>query len=356
MLSTKEISVSDETVITKSSAEDFDFSSYSHAVIKPFVHGEGSLGLDKYGLVVFPNTHQTEPIGCVEQGGSIRYLTGLDEFAPSVLSIKDKKAKEARILQIRKTVAYVENVLNSNKLDVEDDMFWSKVQTLRPDNSKFWEGEDLRLELSNREIRLDPENNIMHLLLIHAIEAGGFSIVAKDWEDARRRRGSGNPPKFYLDREHLSVRTKISGKRLINKATTLLDELYDNDRDKLMLVCKVVDTYGHHYQYSTHLDVMYDAMDKWIRGEGIEKSKSKAAKLFIDACALDAKSLKLKALCKDAGFYKIIAAKTDGILYHMKSGSPVGRNMNEAAEFFGDPTNQDILGSLIKEVEKYWKA
>ena len=59
------------------------FSTAGRISIKPFVDSNiKNMGLETYGMVVFPGTVQREPMACLEQGGRVRYLNGLDEGAP----------------------------------------------------------------------------------------------------------------------------------------------------------------------------------------------------------------------------------------------------------------------------------
>jgi hypothetical protein len=150
--------------------------------IKPYVDRTVSnMGLEDYEMVVFPGTFQREPMACVEQNGRIRYLNGLDESAPEVKGMKDEKAKEAKIKEIRSIVAMLEFEKHYNTLDIEDPEFWNKVQTYKPNNTEFWSS--IVLECENKTIVLDPVNKTEDLLKVLAIEAGGFPLVAKSKED-----------------------------------------------------------------------------------------------------------------------------------------------------------------------------
>ena len=318
--------------------------------VQPFITNSVNMGLEKYKYVVYPGTFQTESITCIQDGELIRYVNGLNEMAPEIQGIRDKEKKKAAILDIRTKVAYLENRLKGNNLDVNDKDFWSKVLLLKPDNVKFWES--ITLDLGNDKIHLDPAKNPKDYIILLAIEAGGFSLIAKSWEDAR---SLAKPPKWYLDYEAITVKTRTEGKKLRNKALGLLDDLFGENVSKLMLVAKVTDAYGHQYNYKTPPDVLYENMDMWINGESGDKNMVRAAKSFIDNAELSPKELRLKALCRDAAFYKILAAKPDGQIYHMDTNIPVGRNMEEAQQFFGNPVNEELLGKLMEVVEGYWK-
>jgi len=97
-------------------------------------------------------------------------------------------------------------------------------------------------------------------------------------------------------------------------------------------------------------------MDKFITGLGVESNLKRAAQSFNDAAALDMETLKIKALIKDATFYKFIALKSDGFIHHVEKGAIMGRNVADCVEFLKNSLHEDILGDLLKKVERYWNA
>ena len=65
-------------------------------------------------------------------------------------------------------------------------------------------------------------------------------------------------------------------------------------------------------------------------------------------------TLKLKALVKDATFFRMITLKPDGMLYHSKSSTMLGRNIADVVMYLKNPLNEDILTKLLSEVESLW--
>ena len=184
-----------------------------------------------------------------------------------------------------------------------------------------------------------------------AIEAGGFDLIAKSWEDARSK---AKPPKFYLDKEVDTVSTRTEYKKLRNKATSILDKLFGKNPKKLMYIAKILDGSSTQYKNSTPPDTIYDNLDEFIQGNGVEGNKNRAAEHFISSTELDMETLKLKALVRDASFYKFIVNKPDGMIYHAKQSAMLGRNVSDVVEFLKNPLNEDILADLMAQVEKYW--
>lgn len=321
----------------------------SNIAIRPYFDPiVDNMGLQKYGLSLFDGAFHEETIACLEVNGIRRYITGLNEFAPEVKMLPLEE-QEAKIKQIRTVVAQLEKELAANVIDPKDENFWNKVKLLKPDNIEFWD--KIKVRCSNDPLHLDPERDPYDLIRLYAIEAGGFSIVAKSLEHARKM---PTPPKFYLDRVEDSASLNTEVKKLRNKALSELQKLFDKNTNKLFYVAKILDPNGAQYKKSTPNDIVYDNMDKYINGDLVDKNKKKTAQNFLDVSALDMETLKIRAIAKESHFYKFIATKADGFIYHMKTTTMMGRNISDVVEYLKNPLNEEILIDLTKAVEKYW--
>ena len=317
--------------------------------IKPYFNQMvENMGLEQYGLSLFDGVFHEEQLACIENNGVRRYVTGLNEFAPSVKQIKDPEKREARIKQIRETVAQLEMELASNVIKVDDSDFWNKVKLLRPDNDEFWS--KISIRCGNDPVYLNPQDPY-DLIKLCAIEEGGFSIVSKSYEDAKNKPGGC---KFYLDRYEETINTKTTVKKLKNKALAKLTNLYDKNTNKLFYVAKILDASGANYKKSTPNDLLYDNMDVYINGTGVESSITRASESFIEAADSSLEDLKIRALVKDAIYYKLIVAKADGYIYEKQTNTMLGRNASDVAEFLKNPINDDISTNLLNGVEHYW--
>jgi hypothetical protein len=307
-----------------------------------------NMGLQKYGLSLFEGAFHEESIACLEINGIKRFLTGLNEFAPDIKDLPLDE-QEAKIKEIRRIVCYLEKTLVSNVIDPEDEMFWNKVKLLKQDNGEFWD--KIKIRCGNEPVYLDPEKDPYDLIKLYAIDAGGFSIIAKSLEEARKM---PTPPKFYLDRLEDTASTKTEVKKLRNKALAELQKLFDKNTNKLIIVARLLDPNGAQYKKSTPNDIIYDNMDKYINGDLVEKNRTKTATRFLETANLDMESLKIKAIVKDSAYYKFISTKADGFIYHMSTTTLLGRNQADVVEYLKNPLNEEILIDLTKKVEKYW--
>ena len=320
----------------------------SPIAIKPYFDSSVSnMGLEDYGLSLFDGVTHTEQLACLEKNGVVQYLTGLNEFAPDI-KLMQPDDKAAKIKEIRSAVAELEKELAANVLDIDSATFWNEVKLLRPDNSDFWN--KISLSCGNEPVYLDPKDPFDRIKL-YAIEAGGFSLVARSYDEARSK---AVPPKFYLDKQQETAGARTEYKKIRNKALAELQKLFDKNSTKLFYIAKAVDTASVQYKKHTPNDVIYDNMDRHINGEGTEGNKERAAKGFLDAAALDMETLKIKAIVKDSIFFKYIINKADGYIYHARTNSLLGRNVSDVIEFLKSPLNEDILKDLNAQVEKLW--
>lgn len=328
--------------------EAVDFRKSKKIAVRPFFDKSVSnMGLEKYNLSLFDGVKHEEQLACIENGGVTRYLTGLNEFAPDI-KLLPEDIKAARINEIRKNVSELEKELAANVIDPNDPDFWNKVKLLKPDNYDFWNNIDIKL--GNEPLFLDPRDPYDRIK-IFAIEAGGFSLVAKSYEDAKSK---VVPPKFYLDKEEQTVTFRTEYKKLRNKALAELQKLFDKNSTKLFYIAKCLDSNSAQYKKSTPNDTLYENMDTYINGEGAEGNKERAARSFIDAVNLDMETLKIKAIVKDCILFKHVVTKADGYIYHASNGSLLGRNLADIVEFLKNPLNEDILKDLNSKAEKYW--
>ncbi|NKC01957.1 MAG: hypothetical protein GKR90_26130 [Pseudomonadales bacterium] len=331
--------------------EKYQQSKNKTIAIRPFFNAnKENMGLEQYGLSLHDGVFHEESLACLEMNGVKRYVTGLNEFAPEVKMLP-KSEKKAKIKEIRSVVAQLEAELAANVVDPEDKEFWNKLTIMKPDNSAFWD--KISLRCGNDPTFLDPVADPYDLIKLHAINAGGFSIVAKSLKLAKE---SNTPFKFFLDtaKESLSTRTELS--KLRNKSLVALQNMYDSNVAKLMYVAKICDVDSVQYVKATPNDVLYENMDAYINGFGAESSKKRAASQFLEVAGLDMEELKIRALIKDSLYYRFITTKAGGWIEPIDSGIKLGKSPSECLQHLKNPENEDTLMSLLAKVEPYWNS
>ena len=317
----------------------------SIAIRTYFDQAHENMGLESYSMSLFDGVVHEEELSCLEVNGIKRYITGLNEFAPEIRKLPAEK-RDAKVIEIRKAVKILERDLAANILDEEDPEFWNKVKLLRQDNFEFWG--KISVRCGNDPIYLDPSTDPYDLIKLYAIEAGGFSIIAKNLKDAKYKSNC----KFYLDKleDTVSTRTEIS--KLRNRALSALTSLYDSENTKLFYVAKIVDANSTQYNKSTANDIIYENMDAFIHGQGHDRNERRSAEKFLAISRMSMEDLKLKAILTDAAGYTVITTKTDGWIYF--GSVRMGKTNEHCLEFLKNPLNEEHLAGLLSQIEYYW--
>ena len=304
-----------------------------------------NMGLESYSMSLFDGVVHEEELSCLEVNGIKRYVTGLNEFAPEIRKLSPEK-RDAKVKEIRKAVTILERDLAANIINEDDPEFWNKVKLLRHDNFEFWG--KISIRVGNDPIFLDPSSDPYDLIKLYAIEAGGFSIVAKNLKDAKTKQGC----KFYLDKleDTVSTRTEIS--KLRNRALSALTTMYDSENTKLFYVAKIVDANSTQYNKSTANDIVYENMDSYIHGDGHDKNERRAAEKFLATSRMSMEDLKLKAVITDAAGYSLITTKSDGWIYF--GSVRMGKTNEHCLEWLKNPLNEEHLMGLLSQIEYYW--
>ena len=72
--------------------------------VRPFFdNAVSNMGLENYGLSLYDGVKHFEQLACLEQNGVIRYLTGLNEFAPEIKLLKGETEK---VLQVENDLSH----------------------------------------------------------------------------------------------------------------------------------------------------------------------------------------------------------------------------------------------------------
>lgn len=319
--------------------------------IRPFFDPSVSnMGLEKYQMALMDGVYHEEQLACLEINGVKRYVTGLNEFAPEVKLLPDEQ-REAKIREIRAIVAQIERELAANVVSVDDPDFWAKIKLMRPDNDKFWD--KITLRCGNEPVFLDPVKDAYDLIKIYAIDAGGFSMIAKSLEDAKSQ---PTAPKFYLDRLETTAANRTEVSKMRNRALGELQKLYDKNASKLFLVAKVVDVNSTQYTKNTPNDIVYENMDAYINGLSVDRDKKRTAEKFIATANMSMEDLKLTAIMKDATIYRLVASKSDGFIHDMESGTLLGKTTADCVEYLKNPLNEEVMMNLMSRVEQMWNS
>lgn len=141
------------------------------------------IGLDKEGLALYPGSQRGFSVSY--NPTTRRYKTGLDEFAPEVIAIKDTKARQEKIEWIKTTRQYLEEQAG-------------QVGILDATNSDFWDlwcvwvevDETKQVKVMGSHPQFKPELYWEHKLALITLEANeNLPLSKKDignpkWKDS----------------------------------------------------------------------------------------------------------------------------------------------------------------------------
>ncbi len=344
---------------------------FAPLAIKPYISGRRNMGLEQYNMVMHGSIIHTDQVICNVDGKTKTYKTGLNEKSRDMEDLKtfNPEAYEAKVIAIRRLVARAERELagnytvNPEAVEIEkDETFWERVKTFRSvvpdvfDNNgirqpTYWD--DLTVKLNNDGVILNSES-IRDLLIISVIEAGGMCMIADSYETAST---SQYEYKFYLDKKADTSALKSGDRKIRDKAGAKLLDIRENDSNKLFYITKLISNDSLFFKEgknSTPLDTMYEECGIYLDGKGLESSKTKACKQFLEYAAVKLDELKIRAVLKDAMLMKIVVLN-DNTLLHLKSGTMIGNSEEEAVHYLKNPGNaKNVFNVLLSQVQEHW--
>lgn len=288
-------------------------------------------GYEKYGFATAPNTELTEYISIDENK---RAVTGLDVNALSISYIEDEETREAKISEINEIITRLEKVVGKGKLSADNLDYWSNF-VLKVQDQRY-------LDLKK------PADEIIY----HAIRAGGFSEVARTYDEARNE---NKIFKFYLKRDDEEAAVKTQHKKIVAKAKGLLVDLLESDTNKLFLMSKILLSTSNEFKRSTVPDIIYNTFEGFIDGLIAKDNKQETPKQFLDAAKLDKEDLTVQALVNDAVYNRVIIQESsDNYFYNKLTQTRYGKNLKEVINYLKNPINQAELDNVTERVEKKW--
>lgn len=348
---------------------------YSTMSIQPHITTSPNMGLEKHEMVLMDATSQRFDLACETNGNIITYKTGLNEMGTEVQSIVDKDKKKAKIQEIRQIVAWMENTEAGNyKVNPDTcmegygtsaDHFWENVTTFK---SVFTHEYDNRTGMriptywdSNIFLVLDNDGQVLDatkpkdMAIKCCILAGGFPEVAPSLEEAENR---GSKCKFYLDVREETAKVKTEYKKLRNEAGAELNNMNKRDTNRMFYVGKLVAPNSLQYKTgknATPTDIIYEDIDLYLDGKGMEKVKETAIRTFLELATAPMENLILNCLVKDAKILNLIQTKSDGGIYYLKTDTYMGKSVAEVVAWLNNPLNENTKKELSNIIEAKWE-
>lgn len=311
--------------------------------VRPFIRqGKFDMGLESYGMVMFPEAKLTIEMSHYEINNIPIYNNGLNEFSKSV-QLLPKEEKYNKICDIRTIIIYLEKILASNVIDINDVDFYGKCKVVRQDNLQLWS--DLRIILANTGTFLHTEdpNDLMKYI---SILDGGYADIAKNYESAV----SEQKFRFYVNDREDQERYVNKFTKERNKAIALLEKLAEGKDDKLKFVAKKLDR-NNELRMNSSKEAFYNLIDGFLNnGESIVNVKD-----FERIAQSDFETLKIEIYVDEAIRYNLIKQKEKGEYVFEKMGTVLGSYEKKMYDYFKDSLHEETYEILKECVEKIWK-
>lgn len=275
--------------------------------VRPKVNQDDAIGLSKYGKSKW--TDSVDVYQPLWDSKLKKYLTGLDENDPEVLSIKDRKERETKQAELVALREKLEALTGFNLLPQSD--FWENEMMVFSENSKplvpyLYANDRIKVEWLKR--RGD-------------IPFGSHDLYNSKYTDC----------KFYIETEDEAINKRKNRKNLQKEAIAASVYL-ENDYDKLFKVCQIL---GINKKVNVSGATLIDKLDEWI-----EKNKKYPDSLqkLVDLYGKKVQELQILSDVEDALYYSLIGFDSSTKTYY-RGGVNLGETKNDIVKFFLTPEN-----------------
>lgn len=288
--------------------------------VRPKVNQDDAIGLSKYGKSKW--TDSVDVYQPLWDSKLKKYLTGLDENDPEVLSIKDKKEREAKQAELVALREKLEALTGFNLLPQSD--FWENEMMVFSENSKplvpyLYANDRIKVEWLKR--RGD-------------IPFGSHDLYNSKYTDC----------KFYIETEDEAINKRKNRKNLQKEAIAASVYL-ENDYDKLFKVCQIL---GINKKVNVSGATLIDKLDEWI-----EKNKKYPDSLqkLVDLYGKKVQELQILSDVEDALYYSLIGFDSSTKTYY-RGGVNLGETKNDIVKFFLTPENGTHYIEMKESISK----
>jgi len=181
--------------------------------VRPRVTDGDAFGLSNYGLSKWRDTVETVPCAYDQDAG--KWLTGLDDNDPKILSIVDEQERNKKIAEVIELRTQLEKQTGLN-LSATNNTFWESYLILLSDNRRPFIP------------HLNPKDRIAIEVLKRRgdIPFGSGDLFNAKYTDV----------KFYIETEEAEANTKTN-KRKLEKEAIAASYSLEGDYDRLWKVC-----------------------------------------------------------------------------------------------------------------------
>lgn len=273
------------------------------------------LGLDKHGRSKFPNTFEVLQAARTPDG---RWVTGLDEDAVSIRSIKDPELREKRSEEVKDLRLELERLTG---IDLSS-------------KSKYWETYFIKI-IEKLALNFDnPHDRVKYYVLL-ANRYAAPELEAKTDPDYMHT-------KFYMHRSENEEGQKALKSRERDKAVSDLYLMYNNE-PKLKLIGKYI--LGQKIKDTMSADGVYNQ----LREHFLNDKEGTVVRKFNEATSKTIEELTYKLIVDEAVAKHVIRIREG---YYQRGNATYGKSMKDVLKFLSSPENANEFISIREEVEE----
>lgn len=289
--------------------------------VRPRLTGDDAYGLSTQGYSKWRDC--PDILQCAYDTYSKRWLTGLDENDPLILSIPNEEERIAKQEEVRKLRENLEK-LTGYDLSANNDDFWS----------------DYIISLSDKTKPFVPFLNPRDRITIEVLKRrGDIPFGSNDLYNAKY-----TDAKFYIETEESEQSNKKNRRKLEKQALAASFEM-EEDYDKLWKVCFLLQLTKTPNESSASLVGKVD--------DFIERNKKYPDELerLITLVEMDNMELDTLTYVEKGIKAGVISFSRDAKQYY-RGGVSLGESKLVAAKTLSLPDNSSLFGEIVEEVQR----
>jgi hypothetical protein len=279
---------------------------------------------------------------CNESG--TRYTTGFEYDELEMSSGLEGDALIEHIKQVRIARQWIERYYPAN---------------LSADNTSFWENRILKVEDFDKIY--DTKDSLDSLILYYNIMGGGYTQVARNYEDAISNRELKNQ-RLYLSIQADEEERRFSHRGTFIEANAVLQDVLTNwsSKDAIYLLYYLPFKKVIGYHFGTPMQQIINQFADFIEGADTRTDKKKRPQMFLDAVKLSKNNtdvLRATALFKAAQYFGFINYnKHDKSYQNRSTGFNYGNSEAGAVDALLNPKHIDEISWIKSKVNDKWTS
>lgn len=228
---------------------------------------------------------------------------------------------------------------------------------LSADNVEFWQNRTIKIESFDQIY--DTQDNLDNLILYYNIMGGGYTSIARSYDDAKSNKELKNQ-RLYISVQEEEEQRKFSSRGAFIEANselqTILKSWSSTDALYLMYYLPIKKQKGYHA--GTPMQTIINELADFVEGVDTKIDKKKRPQMFLDAVKAFKSSkdlVRTTATFKAAQYYGFVTYNNKEKSYrNLTTGFNYGNSEKGAVEALLNPKHIDELSDIKRKVKDKW--